>query len=330
MKRVSLCWIVAAAALAAAAPAAAQDPAEVARQLSSDRFTLVSPFPPGGPTDTLARVLADGLGQRYKTAAVVESATGASGNIGMEKVKRAKGDGHTLLIIPAGNLTINPTLMPNFPFDVQKDFVPITMLAAAPNVIVAGKDSGIKSIADLIARAKSRPGTVSYASPGIGSSLHLSGELFKEQTGVDMLHVAYKGTPPALNDVMAGVLPLTFTNLPAALPFIQDGRLVALATTQAQRTPAAPQVPTLAEEGVKGINVASWYGMLAPAGTPPAVASQLARDAAEILAQPDVRQRLTAQGMAQATMTPAAFDKAIRDETTVWAGVIRSRHIQAQ
>jgi len=330
MKRVSLCWIVAVAALAAAAPAAAQDPAEVARQLSSDRFTLVSPFPPGGPTDTLARVLADGLGQRYKTAAVVESATGASGNIGMEKVKRAKGDGHTLLIIPAGNLTINPTLMPNFPFDVQKDFVPITMLAAAPNVIVAGKDSGIKSIADLIARAKSRPGTLSYASPGIGSSLHLSGELFKEQTGVDMLHVAYKGTPPALNDVMAGVLPLTFTNLPAALPFIQDGRLVALATTQAQRTPAAPQVPTLAEEGVKGINVASWYGMLAPAGTPPAVASQLARDAAEILAQPDVRQRLTAQGMAQATMTPGAFDKAIRDETTVWAGVIRSRHIQAQ
>lgn len=319
-----------AAALTAAVPAAAQGADEVSKQLSSERFTLVSPFPPGGPTDTLARVLAEGLGQRYKTAAVVENAIGAAGNIGMEKVKRAKGDGHTLLVIPAGNLTINPTLMPKFPFDIRKDFVPVTMLAAAPNVIVAGQDSGIRSIADLIARAKAKPGALSYGSPGVGSGLHLAGELFKERAGIDMLHVAYKGTPPALNDVMGGVLPLMFTNLPAALPFIQEGKLVALATTQARRTPAAPQIPTLAEEGVKGVDVTSWYGLLAPAGTPPAIATRLAQDAAEILAEPEVRQRLTAQGMTQATMTPAAFDKAIQDETAVWAGVLKSRHIQAQ
>ena len=330
MKKIWLSAVMSAAALAATVPAAAQSEAEVAQQLSSERFTLVSPFPPGGPTDTLARALAEGLGQRYKTPAVVENAVGAAGNIGMEKVKRAKGDGHTLLIIPAGNLTINPTLMPNFPFDIRKDFVPITMLAAAPNVIVAGKDSGIKSIADLIARAKAKPGTLSYASPGVGSGLHLAGELFKEHAGIDMLHVAYKGTPPALNDVMGGVVPLMFTNLPAALPFIQNGKLVALATTQAQRTPAAPNVPTLAEAGVKGVDVTSWYGLLAPAGTSPAVARQLARDAAEILAAPEVKQRLTAQGMTQAPMTPTAFDKAIRDETAVWAGVLKSRHIQAQ
>lgn len=330
MKRIEFMRLAGAAALAVALPAAAQGADEVARQLSSGRFTLVSPFPPGGPTDTLARVLAEGLGQRYKTTAVVENAIGAAGNIGMEKVKRAKGDSHTLLIIPAGNLTINPTLMPNFPFDIQKDFVPVTMLAAAPNIIVAGKNTGIKTVADLIARAKAKPNTLSYASPGVGSGLHLAGELFKQQTGVDMLHVAYKGTPPALNDVVGGVVPLMFTNLPAALPFIKDGKLVALATTQARRAEAAPQIPTLAEEGVQGVNVTSWYGLLAPAGTPPAVAAQLARDAAEILAQPEVRQRLTAQGMTQATMTPAAFDKALKDETAVWAGVIKSRHIVAQ
>jgi len=329
MKRV--CWIgMAMAALATALPAAAQGAADVGKALSSERFTLVSPFPPGGPTDTLARVLAEGLSARYKTPAVVENATGAAGNIGMEKVKRAKGDGHTLLVIPAGNLTINPTLMPNFPFDIRKDFVPVTMLAAAPNVIVTGKASGIRSIADLIARAKAKPGTLSYASPGVGSGLHLAGELFKERTGIDMLHVAYKGTPPALNDVMGGVVQLMFTNLPAALPFIQDGKLLALATTQAKRIPAAPEIPTLAEQGVKGVDVTSWYGLLAPAGTPAEVAVQLARDAAAILAEPEVKQRLTAQGMSQATMSPAAFDQAIRDETAVWAGVLKSRHIQAQ
>lgn len=330
MKRSWLSFLVSVATLAAAVSASAQTAADVTRQLSSERFTLVSPFPPGGPTDTLARFLADGLTRRYGTPAIVENATGAAGNIGMEKVKRAKGDGHTLLIIPAGNLTINPTLMPNFPFDIEKDFVPVTMLAAAPNVLVAGSKTGIRSIADLLAQAKAKPGTLSYASPGVGSGLHLAGELFKQQTGVDMLHVAYKGTPPALNDVISGVVPLMFTNLPAALPFIKDGKLVALATTQAKRTTVAPEIPTLAEQGVNGVNVTSWYGLLAPAGTPPAIAVQLARDAAAILAQPDVKQRLTAQGMTQATMTPAAFTKAIKDETAVWAGVIKSRHIVAQ
>jgi len=330
MKRSWFSFLVSVATLTAAMSAPAQTPEDVTRQLSSERFTLVSPFPPGGPTDTLARFLADGLTRRYGTPAIVENATGAAGNIGMEKVKRAKGDGHTLLIIPAGNLTINPTLMPNFPFDIEKDFVPVTMLAAAPNVLVAGSKTGIRSIADLLAQAKAKPGTLSYASPGVGSGLHLAGELFKQQTGVDMLHVAYKGTPPALNDVISGVVPLMFTNLPAALPFIKDGKLVALATTQAKRTTVAPEIPTLAEQGVNGVNVTSWYGLLAPAGTPPAIAAQLARDAAAILAQPDVKQRLTAQGMTQATMTPAAFTKAIKDETAVWAGVIKSRHIVAQ
>lgn len=320
-----------AATLAALAlPGAWAQGADVAKQLSSERFTLVSPFPPGGPVDILARLLGDGLGKRYGQPAVVENAAGAAGNIGIEKVKRAKGDGHTLLVVPAGNLTINPTLMPNFPFDIQKDFVPVTMLAKAPNVVVAGAGAGIKNARELVAQAKAKPGTLSYASPGVGSGLHLAGELFKQQTGADLLHVAYKGSGPALNDVLGGVVPLMFTNLPVALPHLQSGKLVALGVTEARRTPVAPDIPTLAEQGIQGVNVTSWYGLLAPAGTPPAVAEQLARDAAAILAQPDVKQRLAGQGMTQATMTPAAFAKAIREETAMWAGVIKSRQIKAE
>ena len=329
-RRTSLLSLAGAAlmALAAVAPANAQNAVE--KQLSSDRFTIVSPFPPGGPVDTLARVLSEGLAKRYGQAAVVENMPGAAGNIGIDKVKRAKGDGHTLLVVPAGNLTINPTLMPNFPFDIQKDFVPVTMLAKAPNVLVAAPSAGIKSAKDLVAQAKAKPGTLSYASPGVGSGLHLAGELFKQQAGVDLLHVPYKGTAPALNDVLGGVVPLMFSNLPATLPFIKNGKLVALAVTEAQRSPAAPEIPTLAEQGIQGVAVTSWYGLLAPAGTPPAVAEQLARDAAQFLAQPEVRERLKAQGMTEATMTPGEFAVYMRDETAMWARIIKARNIGAE
>ena len=270
--------LLAAAALAIALPAHAQSDAH--KQLSSDRFTIVSPFPPGGPVDTLARILSDGLAKRYGQAAVVENMVGAAGNIGIDKVKRAKGDGHTLLVVPAGNLTINPTLMPNFPFNIEKDFVPVTMLAKAPNVLVASPASGIKSAKELVAMAKAKPNTLSYASPGVGSGLHLAGELFKQQAGIDLLHVPYKGTAPALNDVLGGSVPLMFSNLPATMPFIKNGKLVALGVTEAKRSAAAPDIPTLAEQGIQGVAVTSWYGLLAPKGTPPAVVEQLAKDAA--------------------------------------------------
>ena len=317
------------AALAAIAlPASAQS--DVHKQLAAERFTIVSPFPPGGPVDTLARMLSDGLAKRYGQAAVVDNQVGAAGNIGMEKVKRAKGDGHTLLVIPAGNVTINPTLMPNFPFDMQKDFVPITMLAKAPNVLVASPASGIKSVKELVAQAKAKPGTLSYASPGVGSGLHLAGELFKQQAGIDLLHVPYKGTPPALNDVLGGSVPLMFSNLPATLPFIGNGKLIALGVTEAVRSPAAPDIPTLAEQGIQGVAVTSWYGLMAPRGTPAAVVDQLAKDAAEMLAQPEVRERLKAQGMTGAAMKPAEFATHIRDETAVWARIVKARNIVAE
>jgi tripartite-type tricarboxylate transporter receptor subunit TctC len=326
-RRFSLSLLFAALA-AIALPASAQS--DVHKQLAAERFTIVSPFPPGGPVDTLARVLSDGLARRYGQAAVVDNQVGAAGNIGMEKVKRAKGDGHTLLVIPAGNVTINPTLMPNFPFDMQKDFVPITMLAKAPNVLVASPASGIKSVKELVAQAKAKPGTLSYASPGVGSGLHLAGELFKQQAGIDLLHVPYKGTPPALNDVLGGSVPLMFSNLPATLPFIGNGKLIALGVTEAVRSPAAPDIPTLAEQGIQGVAVTSWYGLMAPRGTPAAVVDQLAKDAAEMLAQPEVRERLKAQGMTGAAMKPAEFAAHIRDETAVWARIVKARNIVAE
>ncbi|RQO46658.1 LacI family transcriptional regulator [Variovorax sp. KBW07] len=315
-------------AIASSSPAHAQSDAQ--KQLASDRFTIVSPFPPGGPVDTLARVLSGGLAKRYGQAAVVENLVGAAGNIGIDKVKRAKGDGHTLLVVPAGNLTINPTLMPNFPFDIEKDFVPVTMLAKAPNVLVASPSSGIKSAKELVAKAKAKPNTLSYASPGVGSGLHLAGELFKQQAGIDLLHVPYKGTAPALNDVLGGSVPLMFSNLPATMPFIKNGKLVALGVTEATRSAAAPDIPTLAEQGIQGVTVTSWYGLLAPKGTPPAVVEQLAKDAAQMLAQPDVRERLKVQGMTDAAMKPAEFAAHIRDETAVWARIIKARNIVAE
>jgi tripartite-type tricarboxylate transporter receptor subunit TctC len=297
---------------------------------AQERITLVAPFPPGGPVDTLARILAEGLQKRTGVPAVVENLPGAAGNLGIDKVKRARPDGRTLLVVPAGNLTINPTLMPNFPFQIERDFAPITMLAKAPNVLVVSSAARIGSLRELIAQAKARPGQLSYASPGIGSGLHLAGELFKQQTETDLMHVPYKGTGPALNDVLGGTVPVIFSNLPATLAHIRSGKLIALGLTDTSRTPVAPDIPTLAEQGIAGVVVTSWYGLLAPAGTPPALVEQLARDAAEILAHSAVREQLRGQGLTEATQKPAQFAAHIQQETQTWARIIRARGISAQ
>ena len=303
---------------------------EVEKQLARERFTIIAPFPPGGPVDTLARVLADGLSRRYGQPAVVENVPGAAGNIGMDRVRRAKADGHTLLVIPAGNLTINPTLMPNFPFNVERDFMAVTMLAKAPNVLVTSPGTQIRSVQELVARARQKPDSLSYASPGIGSGLHLAGELFKAQAGIEMLHVPYKGSPPALNDVLSGAVPLMFGNLPTVLPHIRSGKLVALGVTDLTRSAVAPDIPTIAEQGVPGVVVTSWYGLMAPAGTGADVVAQLSRDAREILAQPAVNEQLKAQGLGAQAMKPAEFDAHIRQETAVWARIIKARGITAE
>ena len=297
---------------------------------AQDRITLVAPFPPGGPVDMLSRILADGLQKKYSQVVVVENLPGASGNLGIDKVRKAKPDGKTLLVIPAGNLTINPTLMPNFPFNIERDFVPITMLAKAPNVLVANAQSKVGNVRELIAQAKLKPNQFSYASPGIGSGLHLAGELFKQVTDTDLLHVPYKGTGPALNDVLGGSVPLMFSNLPAVLGHIRSGKLIALGITDNLRTAAAPEIPTLVEQGVSGVVVTSWYGILAPAGTPVALVEQLARDAAEILSQANIKEQLKSQGLTDATQKPSEFALHIKQETQTWARIIKTRGIVAE
>lgn len=317
--------------LAGAVAAAATLLAPGAGAQAPERITLVAPFPPGGPVDTLSRILAEGLARLHGMPAVVENLPGAAGNLGIDKVKRARPDGRTLLVIPAGNLTINPTLMPNFPFNIEKDFAPITMLAKAPNVLVAGPGARVRNVRELVDLAKSQPGKLAYASPGIGSGLHLAGELFKQQTGTDLLHVPYKGTGPAMNDVLGGTVPLMFTNLPAALQHIRSGRLVALGVTDSSRDPlTAPEIPTLAEQGIAGVVVTSWYGLLAPAGTPADMVARLAREASEILEQPAVREQLKAQGLGTVGMRPADFAAHIRAETATWARIIKARNIVAE
>lgn len=298
--------------------------------LAQDRVTLISPFPPGGPVDQLARILADGLHQKTGATTLVDNVPGAAGNLGMDKARKAKPDGKTLLVVPAGNLTINPTLMPNFPFDIERDFVPVAMLAKAPNVLVASPQSGITSVRELLARAKAHPNTLAYASPGVGSGLHLAGELFKLQTQTDLLHVPYKGTGPAMTDTIGGIVPLFFTNLPAALSYIRAGKLVPLGITDSVRSPIVPDIPTLAEQGVKDVVVTSWYGLLAPAGTPTAVVEQLAREARDILTQASVQEQLKAQGLVPSPMSPNDFAQHIRHETQVWARVIKARAIVAE
>ena len=297
----------------------------------ADRTTIIAPFPPGGPVDTLARILAEQIAKRSGAPAVVENVTGGAGNIGIDRVKKAKADGRTLLVIPAGNLTINPTLMPNFPFNIEKDFVPVTMIAKAPNVLVASPASKIRTVKELVEQAKAKPGTLSYASPGVGSGLHLAGELLKVQTGTDLLHVPYKGTAPALNDVLGGTVPLMFSNLPATLPHIRSGKLVALGITDTVRdTAVAPEIPTLAEQGIAGVVVTSWYGLLAPAGTPADVVNQLLKDVNDALAQPAVREQLKAQGLSPVAMKPADFVAHIKSETATWAKIIKARNIVAE
>ncbi|MCG2594275.1 tripartite tricarboxylate transporter substrate binding protein [Ramlibacter sp. XY19] len=314
------------AALACVPAVQAQDVAA----LATKPFTIVAPFPPGGPVDTLARMLADGLAAQYKQTAIVENKPGAAGNIGIDQVKRSVPTGHTLLVIPAGNLTINPTLMPAAGLNILGDFAPVSSLARAANVVAVNPAVPAKTIAELVTLAKAKPNSVAYATPGVGSQLHLAGELLGQQAGADFLHVAYKGSGPGLNDVLGGTVPMIIGNLPVLLPHIQAGKLRPLAVTDATRDPNIPNVPTLAEAGVPGIAVTSWYGVLAPKATPPAVVEQLAKDINRILTTPANQARLEQQGLHAWLVTTGAFGDLIRKETATWAPIIRTRKIEAQ
>ena len=284
---------------------------------------IVVPFPPGGTTDILARAAAQKMTEAWKEQAVVDNRPGAGGNIGAELVAKSAPDGYTLLMGTVGTHAINPSLYARMPYDHVKDFAPVILVAAVPNVLVVHPSVPASSVAELIAYAKANPGRLNFASSGSGTSIHLAGELFKVMTGVQMAHVPYKGSAPAIADLVGGQVQLMFDNLPSALPQIKAGRLRALAVTSAQRAPALPDLPTIAESGLPGYEASSWFGLLAPAGTPADVVAKVNGEVARWLATPEAKEKLLSQGANAAGGTPEDFVRHIAAETAKWQKVVR-------
>ena len=292
---------------------------------------IVVPFAAGGTTDILARALAPEFQRAFGQPFIVDNKAGAGGNTGAAEVARATPDGYTLLMGTVGTHAINPSVYPKMPYDHVKDFAPITLVAGVPNVLVLNPANaqkyGIDSVPALIRYAKANPGKLNMASSGNGTSIHLSGELFKTLTGTFMLHLPYRGSGPALLDLIGGNMDLMFDNLPSALPQIKAGKLKALAVTSATRSSALPELPTIEEVGgpaLKGYEASSWFGLLAPAGTPADIVNRLQQETAKALASPALKERLVAQGAIPSGMTPAEFTRFIAAETAKWAKVVKA------
>ena len=289
---------------------------------------IVVPFAPGGTTDILARALAPELAKAFGQGVIVDNRAGAGGNLGADLVAKSPPDGYTLVMGTVGTQAINPSLDPTMPYDAAKDFAPVTLVAGVPNVLVMNpakaKAAGISDVRSLIAYARANPGKLNMASSGNGTSIHLAGELFKSMTGTYMVHFPYKGSGPALLDLVGGTMDLMFDNLPSALPHVKAGKLVALAVTSSERSAALPDVPTVAEAGVKGFEATSWFGLLAPAGTPADIVQRIQQESAKALASPALRERLLSQGAIPGGMPPAEFGRFIATETKKWAAVVKS------
>jgi len=284
---------------------------------------LVVPFPAGGTTDILARAAAQKLSEAWGQQVIVDNRPGAGGNIGAELVAKAPPDGYTLLMGTVGTHAINSSLYSKMPYDHIKDFAPAVLVAGVPNVLVVNPSMPFNSVQDLIAYAKANPGKLNFASSGSGTSIHLSGELFKSLTGVQITHVPYKGSAQALTDLLGGQVQLMFDNLPSSLAFIKAGKLRALAVTSTTRAAALPDVPTMVEAGVPGFEATAWFGILAPAGTPREAITRINTEIAKWLASPDAREKLSAQGAIAAGGSPEDFAKHIASETAKWARVVK-------
>lgn len=290
---------------------------------------IVVPFAPGGTTDILARAVAPELTKAFGQPFIVDNRAGAGGNVGADLVAKSPGDGYTLLMGTVGTHGINKSLYSKMPFDPQKDFAPITLVAGVPNVMVMNAEKaaklGINSVADFVKYAKAHPGQFSMASSGNGTSIHLAGELFKSQTGIFMTHIPYRGSGPALLDLIGGNVDVMFDNLPSAMPQIKGGKLKAFAVTSAQRSTAMPELPTVEEAGkLKGFEASSWFGLLAPAGTPPDVVNRIQQEVAKALATPAIKEKMLAQGAIPSGNSPQEFAKLIDAEIGKWAKVVKA------
>ncbi len=310
---------------AAAVPFAAQ--AQVA-DWPNRPIRLVSPFPPGGAADLTARIMAEELTGVLRQSVVVENRTGVGGAVGSEFVARATPDGYTWLLASTGPFAITPELV-RLNFDPARDLAPVAMVSIVPSIFVVNPAVPANNMAELIALARARPGQLSYASGGNGTAQHLFGEMLKQMAGLDILHVPYRGGGPALTDTIAGRVQILCDTLPLALPHIREGRVRAVGVTTAQRHPALPEVPTVAESGVPGYEAVGWYGMAAPTGTPEPLVTRMNREVNALLEKPSLKERMSAQGSDPLPMTPAAFQARIAEDRARWARVIRDGNIRA-
>jgi tripartite-type tricarboxylate transporter receptor subunit TctC len=305
-------------------------PAVAADAYPSKPIRIVVAYTPAGTTDILARAIGQKLTEAWGQSVIVDNRPGANGNIGTEYAAKATPDGYTLLMTTAAPHGVNPGLYRKLGFDAVKDFAGISLVATVPNVLVVNNNVPVKDVKELIAYLRANPGKVNFGSPGYGSTGHMSTELFMSMTGTKMNHVPYKGDAGVLADVMAGQVSLSFSNMPAYTPQIKAGRIRALAVSTTKRSPAAPEIPTMAEAGVPGYVAVAWFGLLAPAKTPRELVNKLSAETARILKMPDVNSRLSDLGAEPVGSTPAEFDAHIKSEIVKWAKVIKDANVELQ
>ena len=318
MKHLLLAFTLALAPIVAAAQAYPSKP-----------IRWIVPFAPGGPADLLARAVGQKLQDAFGQSVVVENRPGAAGNLGVDQAAKSPADGYTLVVVPTRNITVNPTLFPNLPYKVS-DLAPVTLMANVENVLVVNPGIAAKSMQDLVALAKAKPGSLSFASPGPGSQAHLAGEFIKFAAGVDLTHIAYKGTGPALNDLLGGQISMMFSQTSSALPHIKAGKLRAIGTASARRSAVMPDVPTVAEQGFPGFEATSWYALMVPAGTPQDVIAKLHAETVKAVRSPDLKEKLAGLGAEAVGNTPAELAAQIQREGARWAEVIRKQGLKPE
>jgi tripartite-type tricarboxylate transporter receptor subunit TctC len=310
-------------ALGALAVLLVQNPSLAAEPFPSRPVKLVVPFPPGGPLDSIGRLLAQKLGEAWGQSVVVENKPGAGGNVGADAVAKSPADGYTVVMGALSTHAVNPSLYPKMPYDAVKDFAPISLVAITPNVLIVNASLPAQSLKELIAHAKANPGRLNFGSGSNGSAGHLAGELFKVETGTDVAHIPYKGGAPATQALLAGETQFMFDNLANAMAQVKGGKVRALAVTTAQRSRLAPELPTMAEAGLPGFDISTWFGLLAPAGTPADVVAKWNAEVVKTLNAPDVRDKMLSQGAEPSPTTPAEFAGFIARERDKYARIVR-------
>jgi len=294
-----------------------------AQEYPARTIRIIVPYTPGGTADLLARTMGQKMAASLGQQIIIDNRPGAGGNIGAGLAAKSAPDGYTILMGTVATHAINPNLYPNMPYDANTDFAPIILVATLPNLLVVNPSTPVKNVKELIALAKAKPGELAFASAGNGTSQHLSGELFKKMTGVDMIHIPYKGSAPALTDLLGGQVQLMFDNIPSSLPQVRAGKLRALAVTGPRRSPVLPDLPTVAEAGLTGYSITSWFALFAPAGTPAKVLIRLNKEAAKAIASKELQQQWMAQGLEPAGGTPDQLAEFRRIEAAKWEKIVR-------